>query len=104
MPLHVVIDVRRIHDFGIGTYIRNLIRALGAADPENRYTLIASPSDQRELPPVAENFAVVPYERSDLDPLDHAAFPWFLRRFAANLFHIPLSRVPLFMLKPYVVT
>ena len=27
MPLHIVIDVRRVRDFGIGTYIRNLTRA-----------------------------------------------------------------------------
>ena len=43
MPLHIVIDVRRIRDFGIGTYIRNLTRALARLDQENRYTLIAAP-------------------------------------------------------------
>ena len=37
---HIVIDVRRIGDFGIGTYIRNLVRALARLDRENRYTLI----------------------------------------------------------------
>ena len=28
MPLHIVIDARRIRDFGIGTYIRSLVHAL----------------------------------------------------------------------------
>ena len=28
--LHIVIDARRIRDFGIGTYIRSLVHALGA--------------------------------------------------------------------------
>ena len=45
MPLHIVIDVRRVRDFGIGTYIRNLTRALSALDAENQYTLIAHPND-----------------------------------------------------------
>ena len=30
MALHIVIDARRIRDFGIGTYIRSLVHALGA--------------------------------------------------------------------------
>ena len=31
-PLHIVIDARRIRDFGIGTYIRSLVQALSAID------------------------------------------------------------------------
>ena len=34
-PLRIVIDVRHIKDFGIGTYIRNLVKALGELDQEN---------------------------------------------------------------------
>ena len=50
MPLHIAIDARRLNDFGVGTYIRNLVLALGGVDPHNHYTLIISPSDLRELP------------------------------------------------------
>ena len=39
-PLRIVIDVRHIKDFGIGTYIRNLVKALGELDQENRYLLV----------------------------------------------------------------
>ena len=35
MALRIVIDARRIRDFGIGTYIRNLIHALAGLDDEN---------------------------------------------------------------------
>ena len=34
--LKIVMDARRIRDFGIGTYIRNLIHALATADQHNR--------------------------------------------------------------------
>src|ERR1039457_3113020 len=42
-PLHIVIDARRLQDFGIGTYIRSLVRALGSIDTTNRYTLVSAP-------------------------------------------------------------
>ena len=104
MALHIAIDVRRIKDFGIGTYIRNLIQALAAVDPHDQYTLVVSPANLRELPALPENFEVATYGRSDSDPADHLAFPVFLRQIPADLYHIPVNRVPLLMRKPYVVT
>ena len=38
MPLQIALDSRRIADFGIGTYIRNLVRALARVDSNNQYT------------------------------------------------------------------
>ena len=104
MSLHIVIDVRRIHDFGIGTYIRSLVQALGEVDLRNHYTLVISPSELRELPALPANFEVATYGRRDDDAADHIAFPAFLRQIPADLFHIPLNRVPLLMRTPYVVT
>ena len=48
--VHIVIDARRIRDFGIGTYIRNLIRALARLDRDNRYTLIVRPRTTAAVP------------------------------------------------------
>ena len=42
--------------------------------------------------------------RQDESHLDNALFPMFLRGLAPDLVHIPLNRVPLFMIQPYVVT
>jgi glycosyltransferase involved in cell wall biosynthesis len=103
-PLRIVIDVRRIHDFGIGTYIRNLVQALATEDLHNRYTLVMSPHNLRELPALPDNFSIATYGRSDTDFSDHLAFPAFLRRSPADLYHIPVNAVPLLMPKPYVVT
>jgi glycosyltransferase involved in cell wall biosynthesis len=104
MSLLIVIDVRRINDFGVGTYIRNLVQALGAVDPHNHYTLVISPGDLRELPPLPGNFTIATYSGRDDSLADNMAFPAFLRKLPANLYHIPVNRVPLFMCKPYVVT
>ena len=104
MPLHIAIDARRIRDFGIGTYIRSLIHALAALDTENRYTLVSRPGDLRTLSGLPENFHPAVYARSDHSPLDHVTFPAFLHRLSPDLVHIPLNRVPIFMIRPYVVT
>jgi len=103
MSAHIVVDVRRSQDFGIGTYIRSLVRALGALDRRNRYTLVSGAAEVPALD-LPENFATVTYSRDDLDPLDHLAFPAFLRGLRPDLVHIPLNRVPLAMIRPYVVT
>ena len=56
MP-HVVIDARRIRDFGIGTYIRNLIRGLSRLEHKNRYTLIIPSNDIPEVHGLGSNFS-----------------------------------------------
>jgi glycosyltransferase involved in cell wall biosynthesis len=104
MPLHIVIDVRRLRDFGIGTYIRNLLRALAHLDQENHYTLIAQPQDLDQVSQVGPNFQGAAYSRPDTDALHNVSFPYFLRSFRADLFHIPLNSVAWWMPRPYVVT
>ena len=104
MALHIVMDARRIRDFGIGTHIRSLIRALGRIDHTNQYTVVLGLGDETSLSDLPSNFHSALYTRSDISRIDHLAFPLFLRRLSANLVHIPLNRVPLFMPRPYVVT
>jgi len=104
MPLHIAIDARRIRDFGIGTHIRSLVHALGAVDPVNRYTLISGPAEVRTLAGLPVNFHSAVYKRNDRDLLDHVMFPVYLRQITPDLVHIPLNRVPIFMVRPYVVT
>ena len=102
--MDIVIDARRIRDFGIGTYIRNLIHALGAIDHANQYTIVSGPAEAALLSGLPENFRSAIYARDDHSYLDHVAFPIFLRGLSPDLVHIPLNRVPLLMIRPYVVT
>ena len=104
MSSHIAIDVRRSQDFGIGTYIRSLLHALSTVDRHNHYTLIGGPDDVRALTGMPENFRSALYARDDHATFDHLAFPAFLRGLRADLVHIPLNRVPLAMIRPYVVT
>jgi len=102
--LQIVIDARRIRDFGIGTYIRNLIYALAKADQKNQYHVVASSAQAPLLAGLPPQFQIAPYNRDDMSRAEEIAFPLFLRRFSADVYHIPLNRVSFFMPKPYVVT
>ena len=104
MPFHAVLDVRRWNDFGIGTYIRNLVAALAQLDPENRYTLITRPQDAESLAKLGPNFTPAAYPLADTELRHNVTFPLFLRRFHADLYHIPLNSIAYWMPKPYIVT
>jgi hypothetical protein len=95
---------RHLRDFGIGTYIRNLVRALCALDKDNRYLLAAHPGDVAELGPLAGDFQVLAYERPDASFADQVAFPLFVHSQKVDLVHIPLNVVSPWMPRPFVVT
>lgn len=104
MALNILIDARRAKDFGIGTYIRGLVRGLGLIDSANRYTLVASQEEGLALGDLPPNFQMAAYARTDDSQWDNLLFPMFIRRLKPDLVHIPLNRVPLWMPQPYVVT
>jgi glycosyltransferase involved in cell wall biosynthesis len=103
MP-HVVIDARRIHDFGIGTYIRNLVRGLSRVEHDNRYTLIIPSNDIIEVQGLGSNFQTAIYAHLDTEVMHNIAFPNFLRTLRGDLYHIPLNSVAWWMPQPYVLT
>ena len=56
MPLHIVIDARRMRDFGIGTYIRSLVHALAPSTRATGTRWSARPADVRSLAGLPPNF------------------------------------------------
>ncbi len=104
MPLRIAFDARRIRDFGIGTYIRNLLSSLGRIDPVNEYLVIARHDDAGELPASPSNFETVLYQGRERGIGGFVSYGNFVRRIRADLYHIPLNSVPFMMPKPYVVT
>lgn len=103
MGLRVVFDARRVADFGIGTYIRNLVRSLARLDNSNQYTLITN-MQVPEFADLPSNFDIAVYEKKSKMGYAQFGFTLFLSQFSADLFHIPLNAVPLWMPRPYLVT
>jgi len=102
--VNIAIDARRVRDFGVGTYIRNLLQALAAARTEHHFHVICSPEDKPKFADLPSNFEAVVYSRHDSSRLDHIDLPRLIRRLRTDVTHIPFHRVPLFLAKPYAVT
>lgn len=103
-PLRVALDVRHARDFGIGTYIANLLRAMAQIGTQERLLLFGRREDLDALGPLPENFEHHLFSRPDRGLTHQLAFPLFYRSLKADLGHVPLNLVPLAMPKPYVVT
>ncbi len=104
MALRIAIDARRIRDFGVGTYIRNLLRVLAKIDAANHYSVVHRPGEKSELECLPANFEAAEYGRTDRRTLGQARYALFLRQLRAQVYHLPINAVPLFMPKPYIVT
>jgi glycosyltransferase involved in cell wall biosynthesis len=100
----IAIDARRIRDFGVGTYIRNLLQALGTLGAPHEYHLICGAEDKAQFSALPPNFHTVIYNRRDSSRLDHFELPRLLHSIRPDLTHIPFHRVPLLMPKPYLTT
>ena len=106
MPLvKIAIDLRRMTEFGVGTYIRNVVRALGRLDRENKYLLIGPLEKVQEIGPLPPNFHSVPVSSPERSVKGYREFRTILKRLNCDLAHIPnLFSIPRAMPCPYVMT
>jgi glycosyltransferase involved in cell wall biosynthesis len=102
--LKIAIDVRKWRDFGIGTYVRNLVRHLARLDHETTYLLFCNPADGSTLRDLAENFVPVVDGSARYGVREHLSIPLKLRRLGAQLLHAPHYVRPLLCTIPTVVT
>ena len=87
MPYNIGLDARKLSDFGIGTYIRNLIHSLSEIDQENSYTLFVGQKHEDALLDLPDNFRTV-VERSPVySARELAALSWRLFRLDLDLYH-----------------
>ncbi len=98
------IDIRRSEDFGVGTYIRNLVRGLSRVGRDEEYALIGHAGQFGKLDELPPNFRfeVCPH-RFD-SARNQVSFPLLLRRLGLDVFHMPHRSIPYFLPGPYVVT
>jgi glycosyltransferase involved in cell wall biosynthesis len=102
--MRIAIDIRKINQFGIGTYIWNLIRNLGAVDTSNEYRLIGSDQNFQELGPLPPNFKQLPQPEQDAAWLDHFVLPMALRKHQVDIFHVTHHESPIAVPARLVVT
>ena len=102
--MRIAIDIRRVNEFGIGTYIWNLVRNLSQVDLQNEYLLAGSDRNFHELGPLPENFMQFPQTDRPGSWRDHFSFPLALRKQRPDVVHIPHHECPLVIPGRLVVT
>ncbi len=106
MPsVKIAIDIRRMTEFGVGTYIRNVVRTLGRLDHETTYFLIGSPAKVKEIGPLPPNFHTIPLAEPERSLKSFREFRTIVKRLECDLVHIPnLFSIPRALPCPYVMT
>jgi glycosyltransferase involved in cell wall biosynthesis len=102
--VRIAIDIRRINEFGVGTYTRNTVRALAQLDQHNEYFLLGPADKVNEIGKLPGNFkavSVFPGETLRGELQCRAV----VKRLKCDLTHIPhLFWLPNRLPCPYVVT
>jgi glycosyltransferase involved in cell wall biosynthesis len=92
-------------EFGVGTYIRNVVRTLAQLDRESKYFLVGSAARVVECGLLPANFHAVTLEGRDNTVQGSFAFRAIVRRLECDVVHIPhLFWIPRGLPCPYVVT
>ena len=106
MPLvKIAIDIRRMTEFGVGTYIRNVVRTLGRLDHETTFFLIGPAAKVEEIGPLPANFHTVPLDGPERSLKNFREFRAIVQRRQCDLVHIPnLFSIPRALPCPYVMT
>ena len=103
--MKIAIDIRRMTEFGVGTYIRNIVRTLSRLDHESDYFLIGPPPKVQEIGTLPPNFHNIPAEAPEFSVQGYREFRLAIKHLNCDLVHIPnLFSVPRFMPCPYILT
>jgi glycosyltransferase involved in cell wall biosynthesis len=102
--MRIALDIRKINDFGIGTYIRNLVLNLARIDQENCYLLIGHERDSSELGGLPANFSFLHDHTHDSRFWNDVILPYSLRQHQVDILHSPHYRAPRFLGCKSVIT
>jgi glycosyltransferase involved in cell wall biosynthesis len=92
--MRVAIDIRRAGDYGLGTYIRNIVNQLARMDDNSRYLLIGERRHMAEFDPLPDNFELLEYAHQPGTFRTHLHLPWLLRKRRVDILHMPWFYAP----------
>src|SRR5260370_35481817 len=92
--MRVAIDIRRAGDYGLGTYIRNIVNQLARIDDESRYLLIGERRHMAEFDTLPENFELLEYAHEPGTFRTHLHLPWLLRQRHGDILPMPRFYAP----------
>jgi len=92
--MRVAIDARKLHDFGIGTYTRNLLQHLARIDRDSEYVLLCHQPDLGIAVQLGKNFRTVLEPSPSYSIREQIHVPWVLLRERPDVFHAPHYVLP----------
>ena len=92
--MRVAIDARKLHDFGIGTYTRNVLRHLARIDRDSEYLLLCHEPDLGIAAQLGPNFRTVLEPSPNYSIREQFHVPWVLHRERPDVFHTPHYVLP----------
>ncbi len=90
----IAIDVRKLHDFGVGTYVRNLVEQLAQLDQESEYVLLCQPADKSLAGQLGANFSTMVDRSGQYSVGEQLSIPYHVKKAGAELFHTPHYVLP----------
>ena len=94
ISVRITIDARKLHDFGIGTYVRNLLRQLARLDHETEYVLLCQRGDTDLPRQLGENFRAITERSGQYSVAEQLSIPINVGRTAPHVFHTPHYVLP----------
>ncbi len=92
--MRIAIDARKLQDFGIGTYIRNIVTELDKIDHETEFVVLGRPADVERGWALGPNFRLVAEPARPYSAAEQIWIPWRLRRERVQLVHEPHYVLP----------
>ena len=83
-----------MRDYGIGTYVRNLLRHLSRLDSQTEYVILCRVEDCGSVEELGENFRSIPEVARNYSISEQLRIPLDLRREGIDLFHAPHYVLP----------
>lgn len=102
--MRVAIDARKLYDYGIGTYVRNLLKALVRLDTDTEYVLLCRSADVPFVRALGPRCTPLPVDAGNYSVQELVDIPRALGRARPDLFHAPHYVVSPFVWHRYVVT
>ena len=92
--MRIAIDARKLRDFGIGTYIRNILTGLSRFDRQTEYVVLCRPDDVDSGDVLGRNFRMVPETAPLYSMTEQIRIPMALARERVRLLHEPHYVLP----------
>ena len=103
VQIRLALDARKLTDYGIGTYVHNLLRELSERS-DVRLTVLARSDHEERVAALAPSARVLTLSAPGYGLSEHVRLPAALWRENVDLVHIPHYVLPVALLQPAVVT